>query len=152
MVNQLSKISEAVSSSNYAYKIGVYLYDFLTDFIYSSNDLTMYEPDTNELFSVQPSERTMQIHRILNMTYRKKLSFSYISDRLHLSTRQLNRIIQKIYGCTYTRKITSMRMEEALVLLKNPRFTSITEIAEYLGYDSKNTFKKAFENFLRIYR
>lgn len=146
MIKLLSKATAAASDNRSAYKAGVYLYDFLTDVLYSSRQLP-HTNDEEKIFATQASDRTMQIHRILNMTYREKLSFSYIAEKLHISTRQLNRFIQKIYGCTYTQKITAMRMEEALVLLENSKFPSVTKIAEYLGYDSKATFKKTFKNF-----
>lgn len=62
-----------------------------------------------------------------------------LADRLHVSTRQLHRIIKKSYNMNYREKLKEVRLEIAMNFLTNTN-KSITEISNILGYSSGANF------------
>ncbi len=77
------------------------------------------------------------------------LTLVELSDRLGLSVRQTERLLQKHYGKTFLSKKTEAKMSAAVLLLRNP-LKSITEIAEELGYSSVEHFSSAFRRYYQI--
>lgn len=67
--------------------------------------------------------------------YRSGLTLHDLAAKLRLSTRQTNRILQKMYHATFRQKLTDIRIEEGKELLKNSKDT-ITFIADQLGFSS----------------
>lgn len=62
-----------------------------------------------------------------------------LADKLHVSTRQLHRMIKKKYNLNYRQKLNEIRLEIATNFLLNTD-KSITEISELLGYSSGANF------------
>lgn len=77
------------------------------------------------------------------------LTLIELSDRLGLSPRQTERLLQKHYGKTFLSKKTEAKMSAAVLLLRNPS-KSITEISEELGYSSVEHFSSAFKRYYHI--
>ncbi|HOO28147.1 MAG TPA: AraC family transcriptional regulator [Lachnospiraceae bacterium] len=77
------------------------------------------------------------------------LTLPELSDRLGLSSRQTERLLQKHYGKTFLSKKTEAKMSAAVLLLRNPAKT-ITEISEELGYSSVEHFSSAFKRYYHI--
>lgn len=71
------------------------------------------------------------------------LSTSSISDHFHVSKSYLYRAMKDIVGMTLTDKLEQIRMERATGLLHTTPM-SITDIAIACGYNTSNTFYKAF--------
>lgn len=82
-------------------------------------------------------------------------SLKELADRLNLSERQTQRLLQKFYGKSFIQKKVDARMNAAAVLLKNTD-QSITQIAGALGYSSLEHFTAEFGKYygmsLRRYR
>jgi len=79
----------------------------------------------------------------------QSLSLEDLADRLSLSTRQTQRLLQKYYGKTFQQKKTEARMSEAVLLLEDNK-RSITSIANVLGYSSVEHFSSAFQRYFKI--
>lgn len=68
---------------------------------------------------------------------------------LHLSKRQLARVLEKHYGMTFRQKKLSARMDRAVWLLRNTEYT-ISYIAGQVGYSSESTFFQIFRRHFGI--
>ncbi len=77
------------------------------------------------------------------------LTLIELSNRLGLSPRQTERLLQKHYGKTFLSKKTEAKMSAAVLLLRNP-LKSITEISEDLGYSSVEHFSSSFKRYYHI--
>ena len=67
-----------------------------------------------------------------------------LADKLHLSKRQLCRLIPKLYGMTFREKLLDTRMDYAAWLLRTtPKTTA--EICSQVGYSSEPTFYTNFK-------
>ncbi len=67
-----------------------------------------------------------------------------LARQLHLSRRQLNRILVASYGMCFREKLLRSKMDRAAFLLRKTE-KSISEIAEDVGYLSITAFFKAFK-------
>lgn len=71
-------------------------------------------------------------------------SFSTLAEQLHVSPRQLHRIITQKYGINYRDKMKEIRIEIATDFLCNTD-KSIAQIAEIMGYSDTSSFS----NFMK---
>ncbi len=71
-------------------------------------------------------------------------SFSTLAEQLHVSPRQLHRIITQKYGINYRDKMKEIRIEIATNFLCNTD-KSIAQIAELMGYSDTSSFS----NFMK---
>ncbi|PPE74283.1 hypothetical protein C3942_09650 [Solimonas fluminis] len=65
-----------------------------------------------------------------------------VAERLHTSTRTLNRQLEK-RGSGFRELLAEARQRDSLTLLEDPRLT-LTDIAQQLGYSSLANFARAF--------
>ncbi len=70
---------------------------------------------------------------------------SVLAEQLHLSTRQLNRILKEYYGMGFQEKLIKKRMDHAAFLLRTTQ-RSIQDIINMVGYNSQTAFYNAFNN------
>lgn len=76
----------------------------------------------------------------------RNLSLDALAERLKLSARQTQRLLQDYYGKTFQQKKTEARMSAASILL-GEKHRTIASIAEELGYSSPEHFSSAFKNY-----
>lgn len=69
-----------------------------------------------------------------------------LAARLHLSSRQVNRYLQKRYGMSFREKLFSTRMQHAGWLLRHTEL-SVRQIAPQVGYTSVPAFIRSFTRF-----
>ena len=67
-----------------------------------------------------------------------------LADRLHISKRQLCRLIPELYGMTFREKLLDTRMDYAAWLLRTTQ-QSTADIAKQVGYSSEPTFYTKFK-------
>lgn len=90
--------------------------------------------------------RICRIDRILQKYFNNSnLSMDFVAEELHVSVRQLARIIQNHYGCTYREKLLSLRMQHAAKLLA--KGASASKTAYEVGYSSPSAFHSAFVKY-----
>lgn len=90
------------------------------------------------------SERTSIIIEEYFLYEYRTADLGELSARLGLSPRQTQRVIEKLYGSSFSEKKTQARMAAATVLLFNSPL-SLAEISERLGYSSQEYFTTAFK-------
>lgn len=90
-------------------------------------------------------ERTLLIDNFFERGIFDKQGSSVLADQLHLSTRQLNRVLKENYGMGFQEKRIQARMDFAALLLRTTDKT-VQEIINTVGYNSQTAFYKAFYN------
>lgn len=103
------------------------------------NAPSAFMPDT-------AASRSNKIQMIIGQYYNSNISLQYIAKNLNLSTRQVSRMINRLYGCTYRELICEMRMKTAMELILSSDL-SMTEIAMETGFKSTKGFYKAFKGY-----
>lgn len=100
----------------------------------------------------QPPENTAgrlyKIDQAIFFHHTGKLPLKSLAQELHLSPRQLSRIIQKHYGVSYRAKNKQLRMQSAARRLQKGEEISQVAVAE--GYSSLSAFYTAFRKTFGI--
>ena len=86
------------------------------------------------------------IEQQINLNYKKKTSIEDIANVLHMSRRQVDRIVHQIWGKTYASLILERRMLIAQKLLTKTN-VPCANIAEQVGYTSYPGFYLAFRRY-----
>lgn len=81
--------------------------------------------------------------RYIEEHYGEKLSLESISDQFYISPNYFSALFKKETGINFLEYLTSVRMQEAGKLLKNPQY-SISEVAERTGYRDISHFSQNF--------
>lgn len=79
----------------------------------------------------------------------QNLSLTSLAESLHLSRRQTERLIQKLYNKTFHEKKLEARMSAASLMLKDSTM-SITAIAEAAGFSSQEYFSNSFKKYFGV--
>lgn len=96
---------------------------------------TDYTPDNT-------AGRLYKIDQVIFSHHTGKLPLTSLARELHLSPRQLSRIIHKHYGVSYRTKNKQLRMQSAARRLQNGEDIALVAAAE--GYHSLSAFYAAF--------
>lgn len=84
--------------------------------------------------------------RIIDQFFRdfsKPLTIAMLADKLHLSVRQVNRLLRQEYHTTFKQKLLDNRVEKAKYLLRSSDM-SVQRIAEEVGYTTADNFTRIF--------
>lgn len=102
-----------------------------------------FEPGT------QYNQQYFLIDNYINRNYNKKVTIQELSDYLHVSRRQADRIVNHIFGKTYAELILNRRMSIAQMLLQKTDMPC-AKVAEKVGYGSYAGFYIAFQKHFGI--
>jgi len=99
-------------------------------------------PDNNTKMTMKsselpPTEETL--NNFFAFSFMSNSSHSDLANKLHVSPRQLHRIMKKTYNINYRQKLKEVRLETAINFLRNTD-KSIAEISNILGYSSSANF------------
>lgn len=134
----LSFLEKAVNS-NKNLLVGTYLFAFLV----KGSELYNRSETGEMIDSDSDASRIYILDNIIEKYYKSDLTLDMIAEKLHISTRQLSRIIKKQYGCTYTQKVINLKMLDAVNMLK--KGIAISEIAQACGYSTVSSFYNSFK-------
>ena len=84
------------------------------------------------------------IQEFISTNYNKKIRLSDLADELHLSERQTERLVREHTGSSFKEEVRKIRINVANQLLASSDMT-LSEVAEYVGYESYAGFWKAME-------
>jgi len=104
--------------------------------------LTPREEDEAEPIADNKVSRIYKIEQVLYTNYTGQLPIKLLAQELHLSPRQVSRIIQQHYGISYRSKNKDLRMQSAARRLQNGE--TISQVAAAEGYSSLSAFYAAF--------
>ena len=85
------------------------------------------------------------IEIFINRNLNKKITLKDISKSIFLSEKQISRIIEREYGCTFSELLTEKRLAIAEVLLKTTDM-KISDIASQTFYGTESYFYTVFKN------
>ena len=102
--------------------------------------------DTEAALAVGSDLRVDVIDGFFTDFLAKNVTKEDLADRLHLSSRQLNRFLQKRYGMSFREKLLRARMLHAGWLLQHTE-QSVRQIAPQVGYTSMPAFVRSFTRF-----
>jgi len=89
--------------------------------------------------------RAYIIDKFFNYNYFKSyVDKSDLADHLYLSKRQLERLLMKLYGQSFTEKLAASRIEQAKFLLTSTG-CSLSEVASMSGFASVKYFNHVFK-------
>lgn len=121
----------AKEAGNYMFALLLYLSELSPDSVVK----TAHDSETARLFKIE----YLFNHYV---SQKKSPLLDDMAYELNISRRQLSRIIKTKYGCSFTEKITELRLIRAIGLLKSGE--TVTKTASEVGYSSVRAFYTAF--------
>ena len=107
--------------------------------------LTSDKSTPDKLPSTQEYDtRVYIIEEYFNEHYKENISLKELAKRLYLGEQQTERIVKKIYGVGFRKRLLKIRIKSAMELLAETN-KSILQISEEVGYESYNGFYNAFK-------
>ncbi len=88
--------------------------------------------------------RSYVIDDYINQHFTGDISLTSLADRVYLSERQVNRILQATYGQSFRQRVIFLRMQNGIRLLLETELT-VKEIAAAVGYKAVHGFYRIFE-------
>ena len=87
--------------------------------------------------------RRLQLEEYLGENFRNPITEEALAHHMHLSKRQISRVLMEFYGKSFRKLLVEMRLQEAARLLRQTSLP-IEEIAAQVGYTSVSGFYTAF--------
>ena len=97
----------------------------------------------------QVTDRRLAIEEFFNTNFHLPITEEDLAAQVHLSTRQLNRVLRQLYGMSFRQLVIDIRMSQAVQLLSTTEL-SIAEVAYKVGYTSVSGFYEAFQKHYGI--
>jgi AraC-like DNA-binding protein len=92
--------------------------------------------------------RIVQAKLFIDRNYADKIDLSNISDEAYFSKFHFIRLFKSIYGKTPHQYLTSVRMDKALLFLKENQ--SVSDVCFSVGFESLSTFSGLFKRMQGI--
>ncbi len=103
--------------------------------------------DTTLLSLNQDTEyRNYLIDTYLSQRYNSDISLTTLANMVHMSERNVNRIIQKNYGQNFRERVVFLKMQNAVKLLTETDMT-VKSIAAKVGYKTTRSFYGTFQRY-----
>lgn len=102
-------------------------------------ELSRNQPGIAPSSNSKKEQRDYRIDEFFNKNFQRNDGNELLAKHLCVSTRQLDRILQRTYGMGYQKKLIEIRLEIAVDLLRTTD-KSVSEISELLGYSSPSSF------------
>ena len=102
--------------------------------------------------NIQPKDEIVRIEQMddfFQKHFSSHATEEMLANHLHLSRRQLSRVVQKRYGTTFREKLTRTRMDHAAWLLRATEKRA-NEIASLVGYSSEAGFYQMFRRYFGV--
>ena len=86
----------------------------------------------------------LEIDEFVSNNYAKgNVDMSMLAEKMHLSVRQVSRIIKREFNCSFTELMNQKRMDVASILLIKSEL-SISQIINELNFETENYFYRVF--------
>lgn len=122
--------------------MSLHIHEMFTELLRNSGEESGY-PVLETKLSDSNMMRLYKLQQMIFGSRTRSYSLNDIAEELFLSTRQVSRIIQQYYGCTYRELTATLRIEIAAGLLEDTDI-NILEVASKAGY---NSIKGFYTNF-----
>ncbi len=111
--------------------------------------LPIFKGEGEDLNGERFDDRYFVIDDFFETNLSQNCSERLLAQRLHISSRQLNRILVSNYGVNFRQKLANARMDRAKWLLRTTDM-SIACISDAVGFASQTSFYKAFKKHCKI--
>jgi len=118
-------------------------------FIQTERLLQLQNSSVSNISSGKEKTLVGQIDNFFEQNFANHAGKAALAKELHMSERQLLRILQKLYGMGFQEKLVYARMDYASWLLRTTKRT-ITDIAGTVGYSSEGAFFQAFKSHFQM--
>ncbi len=123
---------------------------YLKEFVFAIYDSLRTKSGIVSKGEIRSAEKNVSEMIHIELIYRyTEITLSEIARKVFLSERQVNRICEKMYGRTFNRQRSYLRVERAKKLLASS-LLDITSISLECGFSSLGSFYSAFEAFENI--
>ena len=102
--------------------------------------------DVDKIYAQKNNDYSFVIHEFFNNHYNENIKLKDLSDELHLSERQTERIVISVTGKSFRNHLAHIRISMAKYIIENTDM-SLGEIARYVGYKSYAGFWKAYNKY-----
>jgi YesN/AraC family two-component response regulator len=105
--------------------------------------------DHNEIFKIVPETTKIveSAKEFICTHYNEQISLAQTADYLSVNPSYLSDLFHKNIGEPYTKFLTRVRMEQAILLLKSNPNEKIYKVAERTGFVSAKHFNSVFKKF-----
>ena len=134
-------LNPSIASDDYASAVLTRLYICLFRQLLAGREETY---SFNSGFSDLTAERKLKIEEYFFLNFKEHITEDDMAREMNISKRQLNRILQRIYGVGFRRHLIDIRLHRSAQLLIESEL-SIAEICESVGYTSLSGFYSAFK-------
>lgn len=93
----------------------------------------------------QKIDEINQLLQTPEFIYDQKIKLEQFAQRVAVNSTYLNRYFNQEYGCSFLQYLTSLRIEQAEMLLRDSN-AEIEDICYNTGFNSPSAFHKAFKN------
>ncbi len=114
-------------------------------FLYTLRQLNLAEKPPAISQTPSEKERTEMIDNFFEHHMADRAGSEKLADQLHLSRRQLARVLQEYYGMGFQQKLIHTRMDHAAWLLRSTD-KKVSEVAGAVGYTSEAAFYQVFRH------
>lgn len=90
------------------------------------------------------SRHISAVEEFINLNIHRKFSLADVSAAIFLSTRQISRIIEQEYGCSFSQLVMNKRLDHCRMLLENTEMP-VYQIAQQVFSDTPNYFYATFK-------
>ncbi|WP_338539991.1 helix-turn-helix domain-containing protein [Paenibacillus tundrae] len=91
-----------------------------------------------------------QVKVYLEQNYTNKLSIQELAAVARMSSRHFMRVFKKRYGCSAMDYLTSYRIKQAQMLMRNDHNYRLKDVASYVGYQDESYFRRKFKQISGI--
>jgi two-component system, response regulator YesN len=86
---------------------------------------------------------------LISEHYRESISLLWVSEKVHLNSNYLSRLIKAECNQTFTELLTRYRLEKAKQLLRDPQ-CKVYEVAELVGFTDPQYFATRFKKYVGL--
>lgn len=91
-----------------------------------------------------------QVKVYLEQNYTNKISIQELAAVARMSSRHFMRVFKKRYGCSAMDYLTSYRIKQAQMLMRNDHNYRLKDVASYVGYQDESYFRRKFKQISGI--
>ena len=101
--------------------------------------------NSKQYLTPQKIDEINQLLQTPEFIYDQKIKLEQFAQRVAVNSTYLNRYFNQEYGCSFLQYLTSLRIEQAEMLLRDSN-AEIEDICYNTGFNSPSAFHKAFKN------
>jgi len=105
--------------------------------------LSVGQSDEDSPDTLTEHQRISRIDDFFEKNFMDSAGETDLAESLHLSRRQLDRVLKKNYGMNYRQKLIRARMDHAAWLLRTSCLR-VSQVAQQVGYSSDSAFFQVF--------